>query len=93
MVTLNRAALPLQIMQGPINAAGYGRKDVAQMLLDKGADIQARNQQGQLPIDAATVNREMHMVSFLDRKAGKSKPAQGSKAGKNITRQESARCG
>ena len=47
--------------------------------------LQATNQQGQMPIDAAKINREMHMVSFLDRKAAKLKPAQAVKPEKTPT--------
>ena len=38
-----------------------------------------------MPIDAAKTNREMHMVSFLDRKAAKLKPAQTVKLAKNLS--------
>ena len=38
-----------------------------------------------MPIDAAKINREMHMVSFLDRKAAKLKPAQAAKPEKNLS--------
>ena len=47
--------------------------------------MQATNQQGQMPIDAAKINREMHMVSFLDRKAAKLKPAHAAKSEKNLS--------
>lgn len=59
-------------------AAGYGRKEAAELLLDAGADLKAKNDAGQLPIDAARVNREMHMVKFLKTRGG-DKSTEGSK--------------
>ena len=50
--------------------AGYGRKEAAELLLDAGADMKAKNDAGQLPIDAARVNREMHMVKYLKNRCG-----------------------
>lgn len=58
--------------------AGYGRKEAAEMLLDAGADPQAKNDAGQVPADAARANREMHMVKFL-KSRGSEKTTQGSK--------------
>lgn len=52
-------------------AAGYGRKDAAELLLEAGAQIGALNDDELTPADAAKMNREMHMVAFLDEKAGK----------------------
>ncbi|DBB14584.1 TPA: hypothetical protein ACH3X3_004852 [Trebouxia sp. C0006] len=60
-------------------AAGYGRKEAAELLLDAGADMKAKNDAGQLPIDAARVNREMHMVKFLKGRGGADKGTEGSK--------------
>ncbi|KAL3137402.1 hypothetical protein ABBQ32_006924 [Trebouxia sp. C0010 RCD-2024] len=59
-------------------AAGYGRKEAAELLLDAGADMKAKNDAGQLPIDAARVNREMHMVKYLKSRGG-DKSTEGSK--------------
>ena len=50
--------------------AGYGRKEVAELLLEAGADAGARNADGQRPVDVAEVNREMHMVAYLRARAG-----------------------
>lgn len=60
-------------------AAGYGRKEAAELLLEAGADMKAKNEAGQLPIDAARVNREMHMVKFLKSRGGADKSTEGSK--------------
>lgn len=57
---------------------GYGRKEAAELLLDAGADMKTKNDAGQLPIDAARVNREMHMVKFLKSRGG-DKSTEGSK--------------
>ena len=54
----------------PCSIAGYGRKEAAELLLDAGADMKAKNDAGQLPIDAARVNREMHMVKYLKNRSG-----------------------
>lgn len=59
-------------------AAGYGRKEAAELLLQAGADLKAKNDAGQQPIDAARVNREMHLVKFLQNKGGDSN-TEGSK--------------
>lgn len=60
-------------------AAGYGRKEAAELLLDAGANMKAKNFAAQLPIDAARVNREMHMVKFLKSRGGSDKSTEGSK--------------
>ncbi len=39
----------------------------------------AKNDAGQLPIDAARINREMHMVKFLKSRGGADKGTEGSK--------------
>ena len=46
--------------------------------MDAGADLKAKNDAGQQPIDAARVNREMHLVKFLKSKGGDSS-TEGSK--------------
>lgn len=46
--------------------AGYGRKEAAQLLLDAGAEPSVKNSDGQTPADAARLNREMHMVTFME---------------------------
>jgi len=53
-----------------VPSAGYGRKEVAEVLLEAGADAAAQNGDGQRPVDVAEVNREMHMVAFLRARAG-----------------------
>jgi hypothetical protein len=39
--------------------AGYGRKEVAGLLIAAGADLEAANKAGQKPADAAKMNREV----------------------------------
>lgn len=58
---------------------GYGRKEAAELLLEAGADMKVKNDAGQLPIDAARVNRELHMVKFLKSRGGADKSTEGSK--------------
>ena len=45
--------------------AGYGRKEAAKLLLEKGARIDVRNTDKQTPAGVAQLNREMHMVMLL----------------------------
>lgn len=44
---------------------GYGRREVAGLLLAAGADLKASNQAGQQPVDVAKLNGEKRMVEFL----------------------------
>lgn len=46
--------------------AGYGRKQVAGMLLKAGSDPECQNQDGQKPIDAAKINKETLLVELLE---------------------------
>lgn len=46
--------------------AGYGRKQVAGMLLKAGSDPECPNQDGQKPIDAAKMNKETLLVELLE---------------------------
>jgi ankyrin repeat protein len=39
--------------------AGYGRLELVQLLLERGADISARNKQKLRPVDAAKMNGEV----------------------------------
>lgn len=48
--------------------AGYGGKEVAELLIAAGAQIDAVNAANQMPVNAAKMNREMHMVEFLVKK-------------------------
>jgi hypothetical protein len=52
---------------------GYGRREVAGMLLDAGADIRAANGAGQKPVDVAKLNGEKKMVEWLREKANAGK--------------------
>eukprot|EP00983_Pelagomonas_calceolata_P080432 1155146-Pelagomonas_calceolata.AAC.6 len=47
-------------------AAGYGRKEIAELLLDAGADLVALNNNQQKPVDAARTNNEKGMVQYLE---------------------------
>lgn len=48
-------------------SSGYGRLEIVDFLLKKGADPRALNSAGQTPVDVATVNREMKAVKLLQR--------------------------
>ena len=45
--------------------AGYGRKEVAELLLKRNARIDVRNADKQTPAGVANLNREVHMVAYL----------------------------
>ena len=49
-----------------LKIAGYGRKQVAEMLLEAGSDVHCKNKDGQTPLDAAKINREMQLVDLLE---------------------------
>lgn len=46
-------------------AASYGREDIAQLLLDKGADINADSASGNTPLHHAAGNNRTEMIAFL----------------------------
>ncbi len=46
--------------------AGYGRKQVAEMLLKAGSDIHCKNKDAQTPLDAAKINKEQQLVELLE---------------------------
>lgn len=47
--------------------SGYGRLEIVDFLLKRGADPRIQNSAGQTPIDVATVNREMKALKVLQR--------------------------
>lgn len=51
---------------------GYGRKEAAQLLLEAGAQADVQNVDGQTPSAVAQLNRELHMVKYLEEHAGSS---------------------
>lgn len=53
---------------------GYGRVESAEMLLAAGADMKRVNSDGQMPLDAAKVNREMVMIDFLNARLKSDQP-------------------
>ena len=47
--------------------SGYGRLEIVDFLLKRGADPRIQNSAGQTPIDVATVNREIKALKVLQR--------------------------
>lgn len=52
-------------------AAGYGRPEIAKMLLDAQTDVNAVNADKQTPADVAEVNGEASMIAMLMERGGK----------------------
>ena len=47
-------------------AAGYGRADVCKFLVDAGASVTLRNQDGKSPLDVAKLNDQDDVVAALE---------------------------
>jgi ankyrin repeat protein len=48
-------------------AAGYGRVDLVEHLVDSGADITLRNNDGKSPLDVAKLNDQDDVVKALEK--------------------------
>ena len=46
-------------------AAREGRQDIAELLIDKGAEINARNNEGETPLDAALEKYHQDLAAML----------------------------
>ena len=47
--------------------SGYGRLEIVDFLLQRGADPRAQNSAGQTPADVAAVNRELKALKMLQK--------------------------
>jgi len=52
-------------------AAGYGRKELVEFLINSGADANKANAQGQTPMQVATLNKQAATVQLLQSAGGK----------------------
>jgi|LauGreDrversion2_5_1035112.scaffolds.fasta_scaffold63613_2 ankyrin repeat protein len=50
-----------QVFSIRITCTGYGRQEVAELLINAGAKLDALNSDKQTPLDAAKVNREVRL--------------------------------
>jgi ankyrin repeat protein len=53
------------------NAASWGKLDVARLLIEKGADVNARNKSGKTPLAAAEENGFPEIAAALRARAAK----------------------
>jgi len=56
----------------PLHRAGwYGHKEIAELLIEKGADLNAKTKNGDTPLDHAVINKET--ATLLRKHGGKTK--------------------
>ena len=52
-------------------AAGYGHKEIAELLIDKGADVDAKADNGITPLDAAIKFKKTELADLIRKHGGK----------------------
>ena len=62
----NRTRSFSQVSSIPGPCTGYGRQEVAELLINAGAKLDALNRDKQSPLDAARVNREVRHWLYRD---------------------------
>ena len=52
-------------------AARYDFKEISELLIDKGADVNAKDDGGDTPLDGAIINNETEIADLLRKHGGK----------------------